>query len=124
MWSANVSYLRLVLEFLIGLVFTIYIIVISVLSPCPPLLEHWSGEVLIILSWVIIEFVFMRVRCLVASKLEKISNANTLLTLGIVTLLGQVLGGLLGYIGVDIFRILKSRPDCIFDISHCKSENS
>ena len=112
--------MRLAIEFLVGLIFTIYIIAISILSPCPPLVDHWLGEFIIVSSWIIIEFTFMRVRCLVASKLEKISSTNTLMILGVVTQLGQVFGGIIAYVCVDLFRLLKSRPDCILDHSYCK----
>ena len=121
MCSSSISYFRLIFEFLAGLSFTVYIILVSMLSPCPPLLEHWIGQCLIIFSWLIVEFVFMRTRCLVASKLEKISKENTFLLFGVVTLLGHALGGVFVCIWVDVFRFLKSRPDCILDYSYCKS---
>ena len=119
-WSSQVSYSRLIIEFLIGLFFSVYILAMSILSPCPPLLDHWLGEFMIVSAWVILEFVFMRVRCLVASKLEKISSENTLLVLGVVTQLGQVFGGIIAYVCVDLYRLLRARPDCIFDHSYCK----
>ena len=117
MWSYQVSYTRLILEFLIGLGFTLYIMVASLMSPCPPLMKNnpLIGEILIVTSWLIIEFVFMRIRCLVASKLERIPKKNTLLWLGVITMLGQVIGGTLAYIFVDILRIFKPRNHCIFE---------
>lgn len=122
MFSYHVSYFRLIIEFLVALGFTVYIIIASKMSPCPPFLiaNPLLGEILIVTSWLIIEFLFMRIRCLVASKLEKISQKNTLLWLGVVTMAGQVAGGTIAYVFVDILRLFKARNHCMLDNNFCK----
>jgi len=121
MYSYYISYFRLFLEFIVALSFTLYIVVASKMSPCPPFLKTYPlfGEILIIAAWLIVEGLFMRLRCLCATKLEKISKTNTLLWLGVVTMLGQVSGGTLAYIFVVIYRIFKDGNDCIFDSGFC-----
>lgn len=117
-WSYKASSTQIFLEFILGLFFTIYILITSWFSPCPPLVNHWMGTPIIVSCWVFAECIFIRLRCVIAAKLE-LYGEKTLFTLGIVTLIGQMVGGLLVYILVDIYRIFKQRPDCIFDFSYC-----
>ena len=118
-WSYEVSQRRIMIEFAFGLIFSLYIVIIAILSPCPPFLNHWLGEAFIVLSWILAECIFTRVKCLIATRLERFGQ-KVLYYLGLVTLLGQVIGGISIYLLVDIFRLFKHKPDCIFDLSYCK----
>lgn len=118
-WSYKASLNQILVEFFIGLVFAIYIVIISFYSPCPPLVNHWLGAPLIVTAWILTECIFIRLRCVIASKLEHYGD-KTILVLGIVTLVGQMTGGVVVYVFVDIFRIFKHRPDCVFDYSYCR----
>jgi hypothetical protein len=73
---------------------------------------------LTILSWILSQSVFMRIRLLVAARLERFGQ-KALLILGSLTMIGQIFGGLIIYIIVNHFDLLISKPDCVFDYSYC-----
>jgi hypothetical protein len=118
-WSYEVSVLQIVLEFMLATLIVVYIIVISKMSPCPPLLGHWLGPVLAVSSWVVSQAIYMRVRCLVAVRLEKFGQ-TTLITLGVMNTTGQIFGGLIIFFIINFSNIFVSTPDCVFDYSYCK----
>jgi hypothetical protein len=116
-WSNKVSSLQLFIEFTLGLLCSIYIIILSVLSPCPFLLGElvlWLGSTLSIISWIGMSCFFTRLRCLVATKLSLLGK-NMLLTFGITTLIGQMIGGILIFLLVDIYKVFKEKPNCIIN---------
>jgi len=117
-WSLNVSLKRIVIEFLIALVFTVYVIVLSTQSPCPLLVQSSFGAFMVVTSWIVLSFLYIRLRCVIAARLEK-HGSNVLFILGIFTLLGQVLGGILGYLSVDVFGLFEEKPACVNDFSYC-----
>lgn len=90
-WSYKVSVGRIVFEFLIAVVFSIYILIISIMSPCPVLADNDFGRFLIVISWIITGCVFLRVRCVTAARLEEYGH-DVLLNYGFVTIIGQILG--------------------------------
>lgn len=118
-WSYDISMTRFLIEFAIGLAFSAYIVVVSVYSPCPPLVTHWLGSWIVVTAWILAEAIFTRLRCILASKLEKFKSERLLLILGSVSLLGQITGGALIYLMVDIYRLFKHKPDCVFDFRYC-----
>jgi hypothetical protein len=122
-WSYDVSLARILVEFSIAILCSVYIIVASVQSPCPPFVKHWFGSWLIVTSWILGECIFIRLKCIVSSKLEKYKDERLLLILGAVSLCGQMAGGILVYILVDVYRLFKHRPhmdECVFDFSYCE----
>jgi hypothetical protein len=62
-WLYEVSVLQIVLEFSLATGISIYIIILSVMSPCVPFLGP-LGSALSIISWILAQTMFMRVRCL------------------------------------------------------------
>lgn len=118
-WSYKISISRLSLELAIALLLTIYIIVLSALSPCPFLVKHWFGSLLAVLAWFIAGFIYIRVRCIIATRLEKY-GVNIFMTLGMVSLCGQSLGGLSIFLLVDTFRLFQEKPECVFDYAYCQ----
>ena len=117
-WSFNVSLKRIFIEFSVALVFTIYVIVLSTQSPCPFLVQSAFGAFLVVVSWITLSFLFIRLRCVIAARLEKYGS-NVLFILGIFSLLGQVLGGIVGFLSVDIFGQFEEKPACVDDFSYC-----
>ena len=117
-WSYDVSVLQISVEFFIATLFSIYIMVLSVMSPCPPLMDSWTGPALTIISWIMSQGIFMRVRCLIATRLERFGQ-KVLLILGALTMIGQIFGGLIIYVCVNIYNMLKSRSDCVSDNRSC-----
>ncbi len=83
--------------------FSIYIFVLSVMSPCPPFVNSWMGPLLSVISWILSQSIFMRVRCLVAARLQRFGQ-RVLLTLGALTMIGRV------------FVLKKLNPNQIFEL--------
>jgi riboflavin transporter 2 len=119
MSSFNVSVTRISIEFAVSIILAAYIIVIAATSPCPILLQSWIGPTLIITSWIIAQCLFMRIRCLIATRLERFGQ-RSLLILGMVTIVGHVIGGIIIYICVDTYRLFKDKPTCVDDFSYCQ----
>jgi len=117
-WSYDVSVVRISVEFWIAMAFSAYIIVLGALSPCPPFLDSWIGPFLSVISWILSQSMFMRCRCLIAARLERFGQ-KVLLILGVLTMFGQIFGGLIIFVIVNIYGLLKDRPACDFDISYC-----
>jgi hypothetical protein len=113
-FSYKVSVLRICIEFSIALLFSFYILFLSLFSPCPPFLDSGFGSFMTVLAWILTQTMFMRVRCLVAARLERFGQ-TTLLVLGFFTMMGQIFGGLIIFVIVNIYDLLKSRPSCEFD---------
>jgi hypothetical protein len=120
-WSFNVSSKRIVIESIIPLVIAVYILITAAFSPCPPLVNHYFGGYLIVLCWIVASCWFMRIRCLVASKLEKYGE-KTLFISGCFTLIGQIIGGIVIYIIIDVYRLLKDKDNCT-PAEFCSSYN-
>ena len=110
-WSYSVSLKRIVFEFFFAMIFITYITVAACLSPCPPLVNHKFGSILIVVSWVISQSMFMRCRCIIATRMERFGE-RTLTIVGFFTVVGEVVGGIIIYIIVDIFELLKEQPTC------------
>jgi len=110
--SHNLSSLRIFIEFFITLIFCVYILVISLYSPCPPLLNHWMGPTLILISWIFTLIMVQRIRLCIAIKLE-ICGEKTLLIIGGCTMLGQCIGSIIMFIIVDTYKLLEEAPVCV-----------
>lgn len=112
-FSYQVSIQRIVLEAIVPFVLAFYIYLVSILSPCPPFVNNRFkiGGYIIVFCWIVSCCMFMRIRCLIATRLEKYGK-NTLFKLGCFTILGQVFGGLLIYLLVDYLRWFIERPKC------------
>lgn len=112
--------MRIMGESVIGISLSVYILIVSILSPCPPLVNDKNniGGYLIVSCWVLSSCIFMRVRCLIAARLEK-HGKNVLFKYGCSTIMGQIVGGLIMYICVDIYSVFKERDDCSLE-NYCK----
>lgn len=115
-WSYQVKIKRILIEFSIAASFAIYIILISFRSPCPPFSASFLGGYLVVLSWIMSSCMFLRIRCLIATKLEAYGE-NALFIFGLTTIFGQVLGGTLSFLSVDVYHLFKDKPKCSPDFS-------
>jgi hypothetical protein len=104
---------RIAFEIMIGIVFSSYIFIITLFSPCPPFVNSKFGGFIIVSMWILMSFVFIRCRCIIAAKIEQ-HGPNVLFRLGWSTIMGQVIGGIISYIYIDVFRLLVERPHCGF----------
>ena len=84
------------------------------MSPCPIFLDSWLGPFLTVFSWIFTQMMFMRTRCLVAARLERFGE-RILLILGTLTMTGQIFGGLIIFVIVNIYGLLKDKPICAVD---------
>ena len=112
------SIFQITIELLIAIANSVYILFLSISSPCPPFMDHWIGSTLSVLSWIFSSAIFMRSRCLIAARLERFGQ-TTLVIFGVLTMVGQIFGGLLVYVTVNIYDLFKSKPDCVTSNSHC-----
>jgi hypothetical protein len=111
-WSYYVSIEQIIIEFFIAILFSIYIIVLAATSPCPVFINtKFLGSFLTVISWILTQSMFMRVRCLVATRLERFGQ-RTLLILGFFTMFGQIFGGVLVYLLDNVYGLLKNKPQC------------
>lgn len=91
---------------------SIYTLIISIKSPCPPF-NNQIGGYIIVFSWVLSSCLFIRVRCLTAARLEA-HGQHILMLYGLMTIVGQVIGGILIFILVDVLRLFVDKPKCSF----------
>jgi hypothetical protein len=102
---------QIIIEFLIASSFAIYIVIIAVMSPNPPLVDSWFGASLSVTAWVLSQSIYQRNRCLIATRMEKYGQ-KYLLQYGIWTMVGATTGGILIYLSVDVYRLFKDKPNC------------
>lgn len=113
-WSYSVSTRQIVSETSAALLLSLYILLVGIRSPCPPFKEQRPllGGSLIVLSWILTSCLFTRVRLLIATKLQSSNRKNILLSFGLATLVGQTIGGSIGFVLIDILRLLKEKQPC------------
>jgi riboflavin transporter 2 len=109
--SFRLTTAQIVAEFSVGLVASSYVILTASASPCPPMLAGHVGAMLIVTCSVLISFIFTRVRLCIASNLEA-CGPSLIYVYGVVTIAGQVAGGFLAYLVIDVYRALKDLPLC------------
>ena len=120
-FSKKDSMRSIILQFSLGLLFSLYLLFISIMSPCPPfVMSHPNfGAFMAVFAWILIECVFIRLLCKIAERFERFGG-EAFLFLGFATLLGQVIGGTTIYICVDIYRLFLDKPPCVSDFSYCQ----
>ncbi len=102
---------RIFIEIAIATLVSVYIFIISLLSPCPPLANSSLGGLIMVFFWVSICCIFMRARCLLAIKLEK-HGEKALFKMGFFSIIGQSIGGFITFFFVAIFNVFQERPKC------------
>ena len=110
-WSYNVSVARIVIEFMAAFLLSVYIIVMAALSPCPLFKHTWFGSALIVFAWIVTQLLFMRVRCLIATRLERFGK-RALIANGALTMFGQVVGAVIIFLVVNIYGLLEDQKPC------------
>lgn len=110
-WSYSVSIGRICVEFALAMLFTGYIVLIACFSPTPPLMDHPIGSILIVASWILSQCMFMRVRCVIAARLERFGG-STLTLVGFFNLFGEVVGGIVIFIIVEWLRFFTEKEAC------------
>lgn len=114
-WSYEVPTKQIIYEFCFNSIFATFILIVSVMSPCPPFINYWFGGILVVFSWVMCTCMSLRIRLLAATSLEK-DGQNMLFLLGLATMFGQMVGGSLSFVSIDIYHIFKDKQKCIENV--------
>ncbi|XP_030778555.1 solute carrier family 52, riboflavin transporter, member 1 isoform X2 [Rhinopithecus roxellana] len=97
---------------LLGMLFGAYLMVLAILSPCPPLVGTTAGVVLVVLSWVLCLCVFSYVK-VAASSLLHGGGRPALLAAGVAIQVGSLLGAGAMFPPTSIYHVFQSRKDCV-----------
>ena len=95
-WSYRASVTRILVESTTMALFGVYIVGMGLLAPHPWFEGTTHGSVIIVLSWILSQLLGMRIRCLIATRLERFGK-QALFINGICTMLGQILAAVLGH---------------------------
>uniref|UniRef100_A0A8C8YEL6 Riboflavin transporter n=1 Tax=Prolemur simus TaxID=1328070 RepID=A0A8C8YEL6_PROSS len=95
----------------LGTSFGAYNMAMAVKSPCPLLQDHWSGDVLIVASWVLFIGCLSYVKVMLGVILRDRSR-SALLWCGAAVQLGSLLGAVLMFPLVNVLRLFVSADFC------------
>ena len=115
-WSYKVSIKRIFLEFSFAMICSFYLFFLAFKSPCPPFLDTWIGSFLSVLASILSQCFFMRVRCLISTRLERFGESK-LIWFGFFSIAGEVFGGIFTYILIEHMRLLKELPECSIELN-------
>ncbi|XP_037667765.1 solute carrier family 52, riboflavin transporter, member 3 [Choloepus didactylus] len=115
MFLPNRSLPFLVVLVVLGSGFGAYNLAMAVMSPCPLLQGHWGGEVLIVISWVLFTGCLSYVKVMLGVILRDQSR-SALVWCGAAVQLGSLLGALLMFPLVNVWRLFSSADSCSL---HC-----
>ncbi|EPQ13028.1 Riboflavin transporter 2 [Myotis brandtii] len=116
MFLPNRSLLFLGVLTVLGTGFGAYNMAMAVMSPCPLMQGHWSGEVAIVASWVLFIGCLSYVKVMLGVILRDRSR-SALLWCGAAVQLGSLLGALLMFPLVNVWRIFSSADFCSLQCS-------
>ncbi|XP_043735677.1 solute carrier family 52, riboflavin transporter, member 2 isoform X2 [Cervus elaphus] len=97
---------------LLGMFFGAYLMVLAVLSPCPPLVGTSAGVALVVVSWVLCLGVFSYVK-VAASSLLHSGGQPALLAAGVAIQVGSLLGAVAMFPPTSIYQVFRSGKDCV-----------
>ncbi|XP_043340324.1 solute carrier family 52, riboflavin transporter, member 2 isoform X2 [Cervus canadensis] len=97
---------------LLGMFFGAYLMVLAVLSPCPPLVGTSAGVALVVVSWVLCLGVFSYVK-VAASSLLHSRGQPALLAAGVAIQVGSLLGAVAMFPPTSIYQVFRSGKDCV-----------
>ncbi|XP_007523147.1 solute carrier family 52, riboflavin transporter, member 3 [Erinaceus europaeus] len=95
----------------LGTSFGAYNMAMAVMSPCPLMQGYWIGEVLIVISWILFNGCLSYVKVMLGVILRDLSR-SALLWCGAAVQLGSLLGALLMFPLVNVFRLFSSADLC------------
>ncbi|XP_075405222.1 solute carrier family 52, riboflavin transporter, member 2 [Tenrec ecaudatus] len=96
---------------LLGVLFGAYLMVLAVLSPCPPLVGTSAGVALVVVSWVLCLGLFSYVK-VAASSLLHGGGQRALLAVGVAIQVGSLLGALAMFLPTSIYHVFRSGEAC------------
>lgn len=105
------NFLYITLITILGVLCSVYLVVIAVLSPNVPFRHHWLGVFFIILSTIILVASLSFIKVCIARVLM-LTNSRYLLWCGIVSQIGSFLGALCSFLLVNYSGIFQSSSPC------------
>ncbi|XP_077447345.1 solute carrier family 52, riboflavin transporter, member 2 [Stigmatopora argus] len=102
---------RLGILLLAGGVFAVYLLVLAVHSPCPPLQGKTAGVVLVVSSWILFTGLFSYLKVAIGTLLHEAGHAG-LLWCGISIQVGSLVGALAMFPLVNVYQVFKQAKDC------------
>ena len=110
------SILNFVLIFIIALFATgvsMYVLVVALLSPCPPLHDSTGGAILVISCYFLATLLFSYVRLVIGNRIrQEYQRESGLFWLGAISQMGSLVGAIPMYLLVNTFSVFKSRYAC------------
>ncbi|KAG8515423.1 Solute carrier family 52, riboflavin transporter, member 2 [Galemys pyrenaicus] len=97
---------------LLGLLLSVYLIALAVLSPCPPLVGTSAGVVTVVLAWALCLGVFSYVK-VAASSLLHGGGQPALLAAGVAIQVGSLLGAVAMFPPASVYQVFRSGQDCV-----------
>ncbi|CAL8075195.1 unnamed protein product [Orchesella dallaii] len=88
-----------------------YVMTTAILSPSPPLAGETGGEILLILSWIVLVALFTYVRVSIATMLRTRGQAG-LFWCGAITQFGSTIGAILAFVVVNYTEVFKPYYPC------------
>ncbi|CAF1370264.1 unnamed protein product, partial [Didymodactylos carnosus] len=97
----------------IGSLFSIYIFVTAVTSPCSPLVDKPIGKIIISTVWILVYLIFYYVRIVLGNHFRLLTGHRGLFWYGAFTQLGAFTGAILIYILVIATKVFREREVCV-----------
>ncbi|CAL1283759.1 unnamed protein product [Larinioides sclopetarius] len=93
-------------------VWSIYVLVIALLSPAPPFVDLAIGAALIVIAWIMVSGSVAFTKACIASILRREGGQVALFRCGVVTQLGSAIGALVTFLLIQYTTLFKSYTPC------------
>ena len=111
--SSSLKFLPILILFLLATAGSIYVLVVALLSPCPPLHDTIPGAILIIACFFLANLLFYYVRLVIGNRIrQEYRQQSGLFWLGASSQMGSLVGAIPMYLMVNTFSVFKSRNVC------------
>ncbi|GBM86971.1 Solute carrier family 52, riboflavin transporter, member 3-B [Araneus ventricosus] len=93
-------------------VWSVYVLVIALLSPTPPFVDLALGATLIVIAWIMVSGSVAFTKACIASILRREGGQVALFRCGVVTQLGSAIGALVTFLLIQYTTLFKSYTPC------------
>ncbi|XP_055891900.1 solute carrier family 52, riboflavin transporter, member 3-B-like isoform X3 [Biomphalaria glabrata] len=106
------SLTKTILTSVLGTVLSAYVVFTAVSSPSPPLVDHFSGSIICILSWTLLVFILTYSKVAIATVLRS-KGKRGLLWVGAASQAGSLTGAFITFLLVNVYKILTVGNPCL-----------
>jgi riboflavin transporter 2 len=107
------KFMTIFILFMIAICLSVYVIIVAVLSPCPPLHDSTGGAILIISSYFVAHLSFYYVRLVIGNRIrQEYHRESGLFWFGAASQMGSLVGAIPTFLLVNAFGVFKSRNAC------------